>query len=379
MSEISVVVYFKHDDKTRQKQLLGLCNLHESLEGDTFSESFIALCEEISGRESAGGEIGRSYLQSLQNDIREEFYPESVETIAGYGAVSFLCGGGGDRFAGRTVRFIDSLCPGIHVLAWGMGDDDPWEFWFKREGGNTIRHDDEPFDGNDKRIYGTIYRWWHEGLPEKIKEGMLNDDDPANLDGDADVSDEEYADWLSHTTATTDIESDAEQVVLEEMVDAFTGVLGDLFRGGKERPEASNDSFDADEMTENIVRALFQDLDEQESQQSVDGVMKHISRKMKGKVTTIENGKEITLPVNYSLYRMSLKMVMRGDTGFQSDQEITDIQIKDDVATVNAKATMTYLDPMKGEKVTVSTNDVYTLDIVDGKILVTNLVSEQAA
>ena len=48
--------------------------------------------------------------------------------------------------------------------------------------------------------------------------------------------------------------------------------------------------------------------------------MKHISKSLKGTVTTTVEGNETTMPLTHSLYRMSLKLVLKEDAEYECDQ-----------------------------------------------------------
>ena len=78
----------------------------------------------------------------------------------------------------NILIFLKGLLPEIIVQAWGCGDDDPWEFWFKFDGDELVREDDEPFNDpeEDEEIKASIYAWWHQDLPVEIKEGFLNEE-----------------------------------------------------------------------------------------------------------------------------------------------------------------------------------------------------------
>ena len=52
-------------------------------------------------------------------------------------------------------------------------------FFFKFEDDKLVREDDEPFNDpdEDEEIKTSIYAWWHAEMPEKIKEGFLNQEE----------------------------------------------------------------------------------------------------------------------------------------------------------------------------------------------------------
>lgn len=379
MAEMSVNVYFKHNDPDTHRQLVQLFEHADPDGDDECAKAFVDLATKLNPDRGKG--IVEAFLHDLRDRIREMFGFEDVADVSGFCVAGGIRGGSGDKFAGRCVKFLYHLCPDVQALAWGMGDDDPWEFWFKHVDGRLVRHDDEPFNGYDNRIRGTIYRWWHEGLPDAIREGMLNDEDFDAEDDDEEdpaVSDAEYEQWIAGQHEGSDLEDDVEEVVMDEMVDAFTNALGSLFSGGTAKKAVSKDAFDCEAIDEDAVRAVLADMDDHEKAFDVDGIMKHISKQLKGEIQTSVEGKQTTMPLTHSLYRMSLKLVLREDMEYESEQVITDISVDDGVARVMATSDMACLDPMTGKKMQTSTKDAYTLEIVDGKIQVTELNSIEA-
>ena len=376
MAEIYVNVYFQHQDWETHKKLVQLFELGDPNNDDEAREAFIGIATEVNPEKGEG--IAKAFLTDIDSKIHEMFGFEDVENIAGYCCAGGTHGGGGDRFAARCVKLLYHLSPGIDARAWGMGDDDPWEFWFKHEDGHLVRHDAEPFDGYDARIRSTIYRWWHEGLPAEIKEGMLNDDDGCDDEDDSEpVTEEQYQEWLSGHAEGSDFEDDVEEVVMDELVGALTGALAGLFGGGAAKKGVSPDAVDAEALTEDVVREVFADMEACEKAYDVDGIMKHISKSLKGKVTTTVEGEETTMPLTHSLYRMSLKLVLKEDAEYQCDQEIGEIVINGDSATVAATNDMDYVDPMTSKRMNSTTADEYTFEIIDGKVQITGIESKE--
>lgn len=381
MAEMYVNVYFKHDDSDMHAKLVRLFEQEDANGDDASRQAFVELASEINPESGEG--TAKAFLNDLRDKTREMFDFQDTSDFSGFYCAGATCGGSGDRYAGRCVKLLYRLCPGIQALAWGMGDDDPWEFWFKHVDGRLVRHDDEPLDGNDNRIKGTIYRWWHEGLPAAIKEGMLNDEDSEDEDDDADddppVSDADYVAWLAGQTSSTDLEDDVEEVVMDEIVDAFTSALGSLFSGGEAKKPVSTDAFDCETLDEDAVRAVLADIDAHAKDFDVSGIMKHVSRQLKGEVQTSTEGEPATMPLTYSLYRMSLKLILKADMEYESDQTIAEIAIENGEARVLTRSDTVCLDPITQSKMKMSTEDTYKLEIVDGKIQITELNSIQTA
>ena len=378
MAEIYVNVYFQHQDPATHSKLVRLFETEDPNRDDASRQAFIDLATDINP--DKGENIARAFVRDLDSKIHEMFGFEEVTDVAGYCCAGGTHGGAGDRFAARCVKLLYHLCPGIQALAWGMGDDDPWEFWFKHEDGHLIRHDAEPFDGYDARIRSTIYRWWHEGLPDEIREGMLNDADFEDEDDESEpVTEEQYQKWLSGHSEGSDFEDDVEEVVMDELVGAFTSALAGLFSGGAAKKTVNANAFDAETLDEDLVRGVFADMDACEQAYDVDGIMKHIAKSLKGTMTSTVEGKETKMPLTHSLYRMSLKLVLKEDADYESEQQIDSIKINDNSAIVATTSAVKFLDPMTSQRMNTKTADEYTLEIVDGKVQITGILSTELA
>ena len=166
--ELHSNVYYTHPSIEIMQKLDRLFQEHHG-EQDTF----IAVAVELNAQ--LGQELAEELLNTVDN-IEFDLAPESLHSIADYSVAHFVHGSSGDEFIEAILLFLKALLPDINTLAWGCGDDDPWEFWFKFEGDELIREDDEPFNDpeQDEEIKSSIYTWWHAGLAEKIKEGFLN-------------------------------------------------------------------------------------------------------------------------------------------------------------------------------------------------------------
>ena len=171
MAELHSNIYFKHNDSKIMELLDSL--FYES-KGDI--EKISSLCETINP--SKGVALSKELI-SFVDEPQHDLDAESIDKIDKYSVCHFVHGSGGDDIVGKIIEFLYSLCPEIHAQAWGCGDDDPWEYWFKFENGSIKREDDEPEmdEDEDEGIKDTIYAWWHESMPDSIKEGFLNEID----------------------------------------------------------------------------------------------------------------------------------------------------------------------------------------------------------
>lgn len=163
-------LYYKHPDAQIMSKLDRLFQEHR---GD--ASQFTVLVCDINPEH--GAELAEDILNTVDN-IEFDLGPESLYSLAGYSIAHFVHGSSGDEFMEAILLFLKALLPDIHAQAWGCGDDDPWEFWFKFEGDELIREDDEPLNDpeEDEEIKASIYTWWHADLPKEIKEGFLNEE-----------------------------------------------------------------------------------------------------------------------------------------------------------------------------------------------------------
>lgn len=170
MSELHSNIYFKHPEADVMKRIKSFfmdCN------GDEDKLTSIA----ASINEKDGAQLAYDLITSV-GEPEHNLDAESIQMTVGYSVAHFVHGGNGDDIVEDIIEFLYALSPGIHAQAWGYGDDDPWEFWFKHENGNIVRKDDEPLTDEEEHeeIRNSIYAWWHETMPESLNEGILNNE-----------------------------------------------------------------------------------------------------------------------------------------------------------------------------------------------------------
>lgn len=167
--ELHSNLYFRHADAEIMAKLDALLQQHQ---GD--AELFKQYAYNLNPFE--GEQLAQDLLDQV-DQIEYDLAPESVYHFADYSVAHFVHGSDGAEIIEALLNFLKNLLPQIHTQAWGCGDDDPWEFWFKFEDDTLIRQDDEPLNDadEDQQIKATIYAWWHKEMPAEIKEGFLND------------------------------------------------------------------------------------------------------------------------------------------------------------------------------------------------------------
>lgn len=167
--ELHSNLYYTHPDASIMDKLDSLFTQHQ---GD--ENLFLQAAAAINADEGAA--LAQDLIDQVDS-VDFDLGPESRYRVAGFSVAHFVHGSAGDEFIEAILLFLKSLLPQIHTQAWGCGDDDPWEFWFKFDGDELIREDDEPFNDpdTDEEIKASIYVWWHQDMPEEIREGFLNE------------------------------------------------------------------------------------------------------------------------------------------------------------------------------------------------------------
>jgi len=174
--EIDAWLYLAHPDDTVLDRITDLFEGGE-LGEEEFGE-FAASFDPKRGQDLARALFAQFYVKSFFGEGRFADEP------GGFRSVGILQGTGGEDSMTHLVGFLNDLIPGLHVQAWGYGDEDPWEFFIKIEDGKPVRREFEPGEDDERDLEAieTIYEWWHRDMPEGIEVGILNEDDDEEED-----------------------------------------------------------------------------------------------------------------------------------------------------------------------------------------------------
>ena len=180
MTAVHSHIYFRHPLKEKQAllhRLFGLVNRQASAwirDVDELKRIFVELGHTINAEQ--GAKLAQEFLLELKQGFLEEFVLEQLYFDSGYSVAHCVYGDEGDAITGLIIKFLYALAPDVHAQAWGCGDDEPWEYWFKFENGQLRREDNVPSEDEDEveDLFNTIYVWWHSEMPATIKEGLLN-------------------------------------------------------------------------------------------------------------------------------------------------------------------------------------------------------------
>ena len=378
MAEIQSTIYFKHPSSRKQGQLV---KLFKEI-GQDIDDAY-ELAEKLNP--DTGYDTLATFLDKLEQDYDEYFCPESVTKQNGYSVVYLVNGGSGDYITGLTVKLVHDLCPDVHVQGWGAGDDDPWEFWFKIFDGRVVRYDDQPWedDDEDARLLATVYRWWHEDMPAKIKEGFLSESSEVEP---ADLSDDEYDDWVDalHDRAYEDdpVSQGVEPALGKDDVKEMVGAISEMFSMFKASSKASKDpqkdAFDAESVTEAQVLAAFEDITKCERNYDLDGSLKHFSKNLSGQTAVLDEDFPQPIPVKYGLYKMGLAAVMNENYQYRVNQTVDGFkQLDDGRGELRYHSVTEYIEPGTKQQIKMYTKDRAVWAIEDGKLQIVELHSEE--
>lgn len=384
MAELHCNVYYKHNDAETHHLI------RELVDGENDDDRY-QIAEKINPEK--GRELLEAFDTALKETYLEDLTSESTHSIEGYWCSHLVQGSSGAYVTGRLVKLLNELCPGTTAQAWGCGDDDPWEFWFKYENGRVIRCDYEPYEDEDSdhKAYNTIYRWWHEGLPAGITEGFLHDveDEEKELLNENRWSDEDYQDWVNnlrerHNKADKDnlVEQGIESPVSTEDVKEIMSGLGELFglfmgaAKGSKNPEEN--AFDAEEVTKENVLAAFDDMNAAEREFDLDGVLKHLSKNLVGETHMAGETADVDMPMSYTLYKLGLSILLKPSAKYKAENEVKSIEINDNnTATLKFRSDVEFIDPDTKKLTRMVSEDEFVWGIENNKLQVIEIYSKE--
>ena len=165
----------------------------------------------------------------------------------------------------------------------------------------------------------------------------------------------------------------------EDLVqEALSSLLG---RSSDRREHAARhnaQALDAEELTKDLVQQLFDDMQTAATRRDLAGAMKHVSPKLSGTVTNLVNGKSIKVPITYDIYCSSLELMFDEDVELELENLECEIDVeRADRAVIRATDRGTCRDPLEGGGVRTLTESRYVCEIVDGKLLITELESAE--
>ncbi|WP_320821720.1 hypothetical protein [Reinekea sp.] len=394
MAELHCNIYAHHKSPGIQQHLKAL---FEALDAND-APGAIAAGERMDGEQGAA--LTENFLASYETHY-EDLCSESVWQRDNYMCMHLVQGSGGDYLTGRLVKYLGQLLQDGTALAWGCGDDDPWEFWFKWHKGAVIRSDGQPFEdaADDHRSKQTLYRWWHEGLPEWLVEGYLNEDvddegqdeddegqDVDDLDLDlVDLSEEEYQAWVQGLVKGARptkggaqpgvTESPISNAEVSELIGSLANIFGPLFSHKKaaEIPETHYTTLDrasVEQATQEILNAL--------TNRNKDEVLKHVSKNLRGESKILEQGEAVAVPSNFAFYKMGIEAMMKESFAFElikSDWAVSE-ELAETIAT-STSSKVRYKDPETDELTESESIERSVWKLEQGKLKIVEIYSQE--
>jgi len=180
MSELHTNLYIKHAEPEVNEKLGSIFKtINDKPKPDYSKIEELIKSEAITINPEKGDELASRLLEEVKSDYgtpTEDLVAESRGQIEGYYRLHFVHGGSGTDYMKSIIEFLGNLSPDVDVRACLVGDDDPWEIFYKFEQGEVIEHYYEPdYDEAQEGELPELYTWWHEGLPSTIKDGFINE------------------------------------------------------------------------------------------------------------------------------------------------------------------------------------------------------------
>ncbi|MFQ3262259.1 hypothetical protein [Reinekea sp.] len=390
MAELHSNLYVKHADP----KIHALFQQLFSALGQS-PELLVDIAEQINVDDGQG--IMTTFLESAAKEYGE-IYPESVWATQGYHAMHLVSGSSGDYLTGALVKLFADLDPSCESLGWGCGDDDPWEFWFKWDAERVIRKDDQPYEGDDQRIKDTIYRWWHEGLPEEFLEGFLNNDEDDEEDEedfeDEDESDSEpmteaeYQNWVSHlrgharkSAPDDQVAQGLESPISGDDVKEALGALGDIFGsifGGQSTSSETETSSGYNQLDKDTVSQAQSEYLAGFDQLDAPTILKFVSPKLTGQIEMIEDDQTLTLPSSYAMYKMGVNMMVKPKMQMKQLSNQWEIaSIEENAITTRIESVVQYVDPEQKVLIKTANLEVFTWKLIEGELKITDMHSKE--
>lgn len=187
MAENYFSLYIKTNNEETKNQL------HELV--DAFGESYGKDMESIKSDlitkaitiNSDKGEVLvnelTDYVEQYGHGAEDMSLDGKKSEINGFINFNMLFGSPGPEEAPYFVNFFSKLCDESDVRAYITSDEEPWENFIRCIDGKLIENEYNPYEDRKDDIEtfeSGVYQWWHDQLPDNIKEGILNSVDWAS-------------------------------------------------------------------------------------------------------------------------------------------------------------------------------------------------------
>ncbi|MBU2714219.1 hypothetical protein [Zooshikella harenae] len=180
MAELHTNLYIKHHDQELNAKLTKVFKTINDKPEPNFKKTKENLLNDaLAVSPDNAKELVKSLLKSVKKVYGSPsgyLVAESRQQIGDYHSYHFVHGRSGIDIIRKIIWFLGKLAPGIDVRACLVGDDDPWEIFYRFENGEVVNEYYEPdYDEAKEDTLPEVYQWWHEGLPSRIKDGFINE------------------------------------------------------------------------------------------------------------------------------------------------------------------------------------------------------------
>ncbi len=181
-------LYLKHQDQlvlTLVETLILALNDHLVFDEETgLNEVHVTALSRLATaiHREKGEALTAEFIESIGSHMGFDFRLGSVSKVKN-GFLLFEWSSESENFwmPIDLLVYLLRLVPKLQAHAWScIGDNSDCnssELWLKAHKGRLYQFAVAPLNGNDDSIYGTVYRFWHDGLPGSIKHGLLNASD----------------------------------------------------------------------------------------------------------------------------------------------------------------------------------------------------------
>jgi hypothetical protein len=131
----------------------------------------------------------------------------------------------------------------------------------------------------------------------------------------------------------------------------------------------------AEDLTVSALKAFTAKIDDATARCDVDAVVGHVAELAMLTLNKNENGGMRILRMNKSKYRQFLTLMCSGTLDYRYARTNEKISIDGDQAIITADVTETWVD--QGREITAKSREKATVESIDGKLMLTQLVSTQ--
>ena len=131
----------------------------------------------------------------------------------------------------------------------------------------------------------------------------------------------------------------------------------------------------AEDLTVSALKAFTAKIDDATARCDVDAVVGHVAELAMLTLNKNENGGMRILRMNKSKYRQFLTLMCSGTLDYRYARTNEKISIDGDQAIITADVTETWVD--QGREITAKSREKATVESIDGKLMLTQLVANE--